>query len=75
MVVETYSPVAHGETLPHDGEKISILGLGISFIQASGEKEIEETIRLAVENGINYFDMASSEAKPFPAYGRTLADC
>lgn len=51
-------------TLPHGGGKISILGLGTSSIQASDEKEIEETIRLAVENGINYFDMASSEAKP-----------
>ena len=62
-------------TLPHGGEKISILGLGTSSIQASDESEIEETLRLAVENGINYFDMASSEAKPFPAYGRALAKC
>ena len=61
-------------TLPHGGEKISVLGLGTSSIQAADEKEIEETLRLAVENGINYFDMASSEAKPFPAYGRALAE-
>ena len=62
-------------TLPHGKEKISILGLGTSSIQTSTEKEIEDTIHFAVENGINYFDMASSEAKPFPAYGRALADC
>ena len=62
-------------TLPHGKEKISILGLGTSSIQTSTEKEIEDTIRFAVENGINYFDMASSEAKPFPVYGRALADC
>jgi len=61
--------------LPHGKEKISVLGLGTSSIQMSGEKEIEETIRCAVENGVNYFDMASAEAKPFPAYGRALADC
>ena len=61
-------------TLPHSGEKISILGLGTSSIQASDERGIEETLRLAVENGINYFDMASSEAKPFPAYGRALSE-
>ena len=60
-------------TLPHGGEKISILGLGTSSIQASSEKEIEETVTCAIENGINYFDMASSEAKPFPAYGRAIA--
>ena len=61
-------------TLPHGGEKISILGLGTSSIQEASEKEIEETIALAVEEGINYFDMASAEAKPFPAYGRALAN-
>lgn len=59
--------------LPHGGEPISILGLGTSSIQEAGEKEIEETISYAVEQGINYFDMASAEAKPFPAYGRALA--
>lgn len=61
--------------LPHGGEQISILGLGASSIQAASEKEIEETVHLAVEQGINFFDMASSEAKPFPAYGRALAGC
>lgn len=60
-------------TLPHGGEQISILGLGTSSIQFAEEKEIEETICLAIESGINYFDMASSEAKPFPCYGRALA--
>ncbi len=49
--------------LPRGGEMISILGLGTSSIQQASEKEIEETIRLAVENGINYFDMASARAK------------
>lgn len=62
-------------TLPHGTEKISILGLGTSSIQASPEAEIEETVRLAAENGVNYFDMASAEAKPFAAYGRALAGC
>lgn len=40
--------------LPHGGEQISVLGIGASSIQASDEKEIEETIRFAVENGINF---------------------
>ena len=59
--------------LPHGGEKISVLGLGTSSIQAATEKEIEETLDLAVERGINYFDMASSEAKPFGPYGNVLS--
>ena len=41
--------------LPHGGEKISILGLGNSSMGAAGEKEIEATVALAVENGINYW--------------------
>ena len=59
--------------LPKGREQISILGLGTSSIQASGEKEIEEVVSLAIENGINFFDMASAEAKPFEAYGRAIA--
>lgn len=58
--------------LPHGEEKISILGLGTSSIQAAGEKEIQETVTAALESGINFFDMASAEAKPFEAYGRAL---
>lgn len=59
--------------LPHGDEQISILGLGTSSIGMAGEKEIEATMALALENGINYFDMASSDAAPFPAFGRALA--
>lgn len=59
--------------LSHGGDAISIIGLGTSSIQAASEQEIEETVRYAMERGINYFDMASAEAKPFAAYGRALA--
>lgn len=59
--------------LPKGNEQIGVIGLGTSSIQASSEKEIEETIALAVENGVNFFDMASSDAKPFAAYGRAIS--
>lgn len=58
--------------LPKGTEQISILGLGTSSIQASSEQEIEEIVSLAIEKGVNYFDMASAEAKPFEAYGRAI---
>lgn len=58
--------------LPHGEERISILGLGTSSIQAASEKEIEETVVSALDRGVNFFDMASAEAKPFAAYGRAL---
>lgn len=59
--------------LPHGTQQISVIGLGASSIGMAGEKEIEATMTMALENGINCFDMASSDADPFPAYGRALA--
>lgn len=59
--------------LPHGEEQISILGLGTSSIGKAGEKEIQATVELALERGINFFDMASADAAPFPAYGRAIA--
>ena len=38
----------------------------------ASEEEIEKIVDTAIENGINFFDMASSEAKPFAAYGRAI---
>ena len=51
--------------LPHGNEQISIIGLGSSSIGASGEEETEKTVVMALENGINYFDMAAGDATPF----------
>ena len=52
--------------LPHGDEQISIIGLGNSSLGALGEAEAEKTVAMAVENGINYFDMAAGDATPFP---------
>lgn len=59
--------------LPRGGENISILGLGTSSIGMAGEKEIEAAMAMALEAGINFFDMASADAAPFPAYGKAIA--
>lgn len=58
--------------LPHGNEQISIIGMGTSSIGKAGDKEIEATVAMALENGVNYFDMASSDAAPFPAFGRAI---
>src|SRR5699024_2595636 len=58
---------------PRGTEQISIIGIGSSAIGMAGEKEIEETIAFALENGVNYFDMASADAAPFPTYGRAIS--
>ena len=59
--------------LPHGEEQISVLGLGTSSIGMAGEREIRATVELALEAGVNYFDMASADAAPFPAYGAAMA--
>lgn len=59
--------------LPHGEETISVLGLGTSSIGMAGEKEAEAVMTMALEAGINFFDMASADAVPFPAYGRAIA--
>lgn len=58
--------------LPHGEETISILGLGTSSIGMAGEKEAEAVMTMALEAGINFIDMASADAAPFPAYGRAI---
>lgn len=58
--------------LPHGDERISIIGMGSAVIGEHSEKEIMETVSFAVENGINYFDLAAGHASIFPAYGKAL---
>lgn len=60
-------------TLPHGGEKISIIGLGTSSIAANGEAAGREAVSYALENGVNYIDMASGEAAAFPIVGKAMA--
>ena len=54
------------------GDKISILGLGASSISQAGEKEGIETLKMAFDNGINYFDLAGGDAACFPYYGEAF---
>lgn len=39
--------------LPHGEEAISEIGLGMGSIHEGSEKEIEKTLRFAIENGVN----------------------
>lgn len=60
--------------LPHGGEKIGVIGMGSSVVGTQDERDIIETVRYAVEHGVNYFDLAAGHASCFPAYGRALSD-
>lgn len=59
-------------TLPHGGEKISVIGLGSGSLTGT-EQEMINVISTAIDNGINYFDMAPSEKAPFFAYAKAFA--
>lgn len=59
--------------IPHGGEPVSVIGLGMGSLHESCEQEIEETVCIAIESGVNFFDMAASAYKPFPAYARAFA--
>lgn len=58
--------------LPHGEENISILGLGMGSIHNSSPEEIEKTVRLAMEYGINFLDMAASNSMPYKSYARAF---
>lgn len=56
--------------LPHGGENISILGLGANGVAANGAPgEIMCTYEMAIEHGINLFDLAGENAQPFAPLG------
>ena len=59
-------------TLPHGGEKISVIGMGSSVVGEQKEADIIRTVEYALDVGINYFDMAGGHATIFPAYGKAL---
>ncbi|MEC4271889.1 aldo/keto reductase [Adlercreutzia sp. R25] len=59
-------------TLPHGGEKISVIGLGAGSLHNSSTAEIERTVRAAMEAGVNYMDFIPSEASAFEGIARAL---
>ena len=59
-------------TLPHGGEKISVIGLGMGSIHNASDAEIVETLHEAIDEGINYLDFVPSKARAFDAYAKAL---
>lgn len=59
-------------TLPHGGEQISIIGLGSGSLSGTTE-EMTVVIDTAIQNGVNYFDIAPSVQAPFFAYAAAFA--
>lgn len=57
---------------PKNGDKLSALGFGCMRF-AKDEKEVEQQIIYAIENGVNYFDTAYIYPKSEVILGRVLA--
>lgn len=59
-------------THPRTGDKISIVGLGTSYINEATEKDAVEALQYAYESGINYADLATAGVATFSYYGKAL---
>lgn len=58
--------------LPHGDEQISVIGMGTSVVGESSVKNVVDTVTFALDNGINYFDLAGGHATIFPGIGDAL---
>ena len=58
--------------LPHGNEQISVIGMGTSVLGESNQEEMVATIQMALDAGVNYFDLASGHATTFEAFGKAL---
>ena len=58
---------------PKTGDKISVIGLGTSYISEASERDAVEALELAYESGINYADLATAGDRTFGYYGKALA--
>lgn len=55
------------------GDRISVIGLGTSYIAETEETEALKALSFAYEHGINYADLATADAKTFAYYGKAFA--
>ena len=59
--------------LPHGEKQISVIGMGSSVVGEQKEKDIIQTVEYALEQGVNFFDMAGGHASIFPGLRKGLA--
>ena len=59
--------------LPHGSERISVIGLGTSVVGEHSVQNVVETVTFALDNGVNYIDLAGGHAAIFPGIGEALA--
>ena len=55
------------------GDRISVIGLGTSYICDANEREAVDALTFAYENGVNHADLATAKASTFAYYGTAFA--
>ena len=56
------------------GDRVSVIGMGTSAIAGAGMSQGAETLRLAFDQGINFYDLATSESDSFSIFAAALSD-
>ena len=59
--------------LPHGGEEIGVIGLGMAGIHHADAREAEAMVREALDAGVNVLDFIPSEVSAFEGYVRALS--
>lgn len=58
--------------LGRGGEEIGIIGMGTSSNGTAGASETARTVTMALDRGVNYFDLAAADGLTFGAFGEAL---
>lgn len=54
------------------GDEVGVIGMGTSSNGEAGAEETRRTVELALDSGVNYFDLASATGMTFGAFGEAL---
>ena len=54
------------------GDEVGVIGMGTSSNGEAGAEETRRTVELALDSGVNYFDLASATGLTFGAFGEAL---
>lgn len=54
------------------GDEVGVIGMGTSSNGEAGAEETRRTVELALDSGMNYFDLASATGMTFGAFGEAL---
>lgn len=58
--------------LPHGGENIGVLGLGMGGIQNTPADEIRSVVEKAIAHGINFFDLCAGGSSVYEPFGEAI---